>query len=241
MMERTLDISYDRIIVGISLSALSFALENDIPLIFLRKNKPTIYNSNLDNSNIKEYDRLCYELCMRSRILFSGQLFSIRIDEDNTLAVTTNSNILIRIKYNKLYIADDYKLEGLPIVIGKTSDDNLVTDFFNVLSGKNENITELPIKDNMIKSIIFYRKSDRDIRDCYCISYIKDKNLEKFEYSQSYARLKINNLMIENGFKGRWDSRNNMFKKVIIQSAERIITPLGKNIYEDLPENIILI
>ena len=240
-MERTLDISYDRIIVGISLSALSFALENDIPIVFLRKNKPTIYNSNLDDSKIKQYDKLCYELCMRSRILFSGQLFAIRVDEDDTLVATTNSNILIKIKYNQLYIADDHKIEGLPPIIGKTSDENLVTDFFNVLSGKNEQIETLSIDDHMIENIVFYRKSDRDIRDCYSISYIKDKHLEKFEYSQSYVRLKINNLMIENGFKGRWDSRNNMFKKVIIQSAERIITPLGKNIYEDLRENIILL
>lgn len=227
-MERILDIFYDKLIVGISLDALRFSVENNIPIISMRNNKPTIFNFDLDESDLIEYNKLCYELSMKSLIVFSSFLFSLRLDDDNTLIATTNSNILIKIKFNTLFIADDYKLEGLPPITGKTSDENFVIDFFAIQNCKYDRSDNLKIEDRMIKNIVFYRKNNfRWSNDCYSVSYIKDKNLNDFEFSQTYAKIKITSLLEELGF-----------KKVKLISEERIIKPLGKNIYEDLSENI---
>ena len=49
---------------------------------------------------------------------------------------------------------------------------------------------------------------------------------------------KIKKFLIKNGFIGRWDKTNKHFKVITVESLERKVFPLGKNIYTELPPNI---
>jgi hypothetical protein len=68
-------------------------------------------------------------------------------------------------------------------------------------------------------------------KDCVGISYITNKNIQNFEYSEVAARMKITAEMKKNGICGRWDRTNNMNKPIKLVSNRREIFQLWKNKY----------
>ncbi len=227
-MQRTLDLHYDKLIIGADLSALSFAIENNCSILFIDLKRPHQFNDKLE-----QYNNLLFKLASKDLIPFSNLVHSIRL-EDNNLKVVTKNNLVATVTYNNLIISDDYKIEGLPIIIGKTNTSNLVIDYIDIISGNNNDIKDINTEEG---KLIFYISNTNGL-DLVYISYIDDKDLESFEYSEAASRLKCLKIMKENGFKGRYDKTNDHYKPVLIRSQNRTIYPLGKNIYTDLPQNV---
>ena len=227
-MQRTLDLHYDKLIIGADLSALFFAINNTIPIVFIDLKRPNIFDANLDI-----YNNLLFKLASKDLIPFSNLVHSIRLEED-CLKVVTKNNLVVTVTYDKLFISDDYKIEGLPIIIGKTNNENLVVDYIDIVSGRNDNIKQINTNNG---NIIFYKSETNGI-DAAHIMKIYDKEINSFEFSEAAIRLKVLKEMKQNGFKGRYDKTNDHFKPVIIKSIKREIFALGKNIYDKLPINI---
>lgn len=227
-MQRTLDLHYDKLVIGADLSALFYSYKNNVPLISLELKRPHRFSNQLE-----EYNNLLFKLACNNLTPFSNLASSIRLD-DNKLKVVTKNNLVITVTYNKLIISDDHGIEGLPITNGKTSTNNLVIDYIDIISGNKENVNKIITPDG---KLIFYLSETSGLDLAY-LSYIDDSDLDKFEFSESASRLKCLKLMKDFGFKGRFDKTNNHFKPVIIKSVKRVIYPLGKNIYDSLPENI---
>lgn len=227
-MQRTLDLHYDKLIIGADLSALHFSIKNNIPIIFIDLKRPNIFDSNL---NI--YNNLLFKLATKDLIPFSNLIYSIRL-EDDYLKVVTKNNLVVTVTYNNLFISDDSKIEGLPIIISKTNNKNLIIDYIDIVSGRNDNIKEINTENG---NIIFYKSSTNGI-DAAHIMKINDRDMNSFEFSEAAIRLKVLKEMKQNGFKGRYDKTNDHFKPIIIKSIKREIIPLGKNIYDGLPINI---
>ena len=73
------------------------------------------------------------------------------------------------------------------------------------------------------------------------VSLISDEQLTSGEYDENIARLKTIKMLKSNGVKGVWDKTNNYFVSPKLTSTHRDIHPQGKNLYSNLPSNIIML
>jgi hypothetical protein len=242
-MQRTLDLHYDKLIIGADLSALSFAYINKIPIIYLRKLYPYKYNINYDyEKELKLYQDLLFILSITKYVPFGELVESIRIEDDNKLKVITKGVFSINVTFNKLIISDDYKISGLPPPTSKTNTKNYVLDWFEANRGCVHALEDITSNDEFVKKTFFYI-SDRMMfnnikKDCVSTSIIDDKDLDFFEFSQTSAGFKTAKMMKDAGIRGKWDKTNDKFKSIKLTSIKREVYPLGKNIYEETPATI---
>jgi len=234
-MQRTLELSYDKIIIGADESALRFSLDNNIPIIFLRTKQPLLFNIEFGKEQIDNYNNLFFNVILKNLSPFSNLIKTIRFEDDNTLKAITKNNLSVTIKFNELFLSDDYKVEGLIPPTDKTSTKNIVNDYFKVVHAKTKT-KFLKTKDDLLRSYFIHKIKPRIYH--VSTSIIDDKDLDLFEWSQTAVKIKLKKLLIQNGFKGRWDKTNKHFKIITVESVERKVFPLGKNIYTDLPPNI---
>jgi hypothetical protein len=242
-MQRTLDLHYDKLIIGADLSALCFSYIHKIPLIYLRKDQPYKYNLSNDYEEQKKvYEDLLFLLSITNYVPFSNLVKAIRIQDNNNLKIISKNNLVCNISFNKLYISDDYEITGLPTVISKTTKQNCVIDWFDAVRGCTHDLEIIKNDNDYVKFIHFYITSrilfNKSKRDCLSVSVIDDENLNLFEYSQTSIGFETVRLMKNAGIKGKWDKTNNKHKSLKLVSRKREIHPLGKNIYQDLPSNI---
>lgn len=224
-MERTLDLHYDKIVIGADLSALSFCYSQKIPFIFIRRIKPYPYGFDLDwQDNLKIYEHMFYMLAISGYSPLFDKVQSIRLDENNLLKVTTKTNSLIRIKYNELIISDDYKIEGLPNIVGKTNYYNCVIDYMGIADTyivKTMGDTGL----NSPQAVYYpgtYVSGTKVYKNLIVNSLLTDEQLYSEEYSESYMRFRIFRI----------------YKNMqLLKHFRREIYPMGKNLYE-LPEGV---
>ena len=217
---RALDLQYDQLVIGADLSALLFAYKNRLPVVFYRKNPPYEYpREDGFEKKTNLWDFCMFNLAINGLVPVSDKTQAIRI-EDEVVKVTTKGNLLVNIRYNKAWISDDYKVEGLPLIENKTSNENHVLDLFFM----DQKIVLPPTtnhEDNFIKQFIYrpcptYKKSKISL---LTYSRLTDEELLQYEYNETYARLKTLKLLPK--------------KKIDISHQMRTIIPIGKNIYEE--------
>jgi hypothetical protein len=238
-MQRTLDLHYDKLVIGADLSALRFCYTNKTPLIFIRKKPPFLYDSNL----LQEYNKLMFFISLNGLIPFSNLISAIRIENDQEIKIVTKNNLLATIKVDKLYLSDDFNISGLSEIVGTTGNLNFVIDYQNVHSGLDHSFEEIETDDKFISKIKFFRSPrfafiQETKKDCAGISYITNEELDKFEFSEVAARMKILSEMKKAGIHGRWDKTNNRYKPIKLVSNRREIYQLWKNIYDSSIEQI---
>jgi hypothetical protein len=244
MIQRTLELEYDKIVIGSDLSALSYCYVNKCPTIYLRNCRPYQYTEeNNWQEQITLWNDLAFILSMTNYLPFSDKIVSLRIESDKHLKAVTKNGLVITIRFNELLISDDYNVEGLPPSNRKTSNDNWVIDWFNVNIGCiHPHDIMIDESDNFVKKVYFYiskrQYKNATKKDLVGVSKISDDNLKLFDYSETMARFKILKMMNNVGIKGKWDKTNQRYVKPRIYSTHRDVYQLGKNIYEDLPSNI---
>lgn len=244
-MQRTLELSYDRLVIGSDLSAFAFCYVHECPAIYMRVLAPYKY----DEKGTYESDKslwgdLAFALSNGNLLPFSDKIVSIRV-EDSALKAVTKYGVVVTIKYNSLIISDDYKLEGLPSPVGKTSDKNWVLDWFDINRGGTHELDEIyDFENSFVKRVVFFHSTRRyknKTKDCVAQSLIADAELESGECDENLARLKTIKMMKQNGIKGWWDKSNRCFLPPKLSSVRRDIYPLGKNLYDELPQNVVML
>ncbi len=224
-MERTVDLEYDEIVVGADLSALLYCYRRKVPNIFTRHIRP--YEHQLDGNykkDLEEYNKLFFILSFNGMSPFSDMVQTIRLEDENTLKVATKENGLVNIKFNKLVISDDYKLEGLPQPYSKSTYDNCVVDLIGI--DERQVLPDVTIRDERVVNKILFNKSVvRRLRKRFIrvISIISDEELKSPEFSEVYIKLRIERILAD------------ILKET--RHFKREIFPIGKNLYE-LPDNI---
>lgn len=225
-MERTLDLNYDELVIGADLSALSYCYAKKVPVIFTRKIMPYMYNleDNFEDQT-RLYIELIHKLGYSCLLPFGNKIQSLRLEDDNTLKASTHSAFSISIKFNKLVISDDFRLEGLPEKIGRSSYDNSVIDYFTIdRRVKLPDVTET--ENRIIKRILNTKKrvpKDNDRKWLVVNSILTDDELASIECSESYMRLRLIRM---------YAPKISTFNHIRRESYT-----LGKNLY-DLPDNI---
>jgi len=241
-MQRVLELSYDQLVIGNDLDALSFCYYNKIHNISSRICKPFQYDIDSDWLLKKDlWSKYAFNLSYNGLMPFGDKIENIRL-EDSYLKAVTKNGLLLKIKYNKLYISDDYKVDGLPFEHYYTSDKLLLHDYFKVLSGTNHEYDILESNDSLITKLYFY-KSDRQsnhfiCKDCVGVSLIESTDLSHEDYSQGIARIKALKMMKDAGIKGRANGKIHINRPVAIEHIKREFFSIGKTIYTNLENNM---
>ena len=227
---------YDKIVVGSSLRALLYAYYNGFPVIFTKINQPTLIDYfdpqinlsgfNLQNetfelvsakekefrgvSKVELWKKVSFMLSLSGLMPLSDKAESIRVD-GNSLRIVLGNARMANFDFNKLIMFD----EGNIINIQPKQEKNprfKVLDWIAVKSGMSHKFDVINTEEDFVKKIVFYKSlrimGDRDVKDLVSVSYINKDDLQKHEYSDTYARLKTLGLMKETGIRGRRNGRD---------------------------------
>ena len=231
-MQKDYELTFDKVVIGSSLSALRFALSEQLPIVVYKTKPPHRFS---ENYVAGEYERLCFSLGVGGLLPFSNKIESIRYQEEGPLRVTINNSFLFKLNFSKLLIFDTDGVDGLPPSQGITNEFYEVVDWLNVRSGMSHEHDRIEGTSDFVKCIRFYPTERLDghhpnKKDAVAISYMTADQLKELNWSEGYARLKVLEMMKEVGIKGQSCGASNYALQV--ETAAREVYPLGKKIYE---------
>jgi hypothetical protein len=237
---RDINFSFDKIVVGSSLEALTYAYLNNLPLIHTRlqsphfldrfnpdqdlskfgiDNKIKIIKSNDEDRSvgIKKiflWEKLYFNLSLSGQIPLESKCVSLRID-NGTLKASTSKARLAKIKFNELVVFDDNSFIGLGSYNMKDKKYK-VYDWFQVRSGMKHEYDVICGDDEFVNKIYFYQSDRIDgnhpFKDAISYSYLTEEQLQDFEYSDINARFKTIYMMKQAGIKGTRNGRDSVNK-----------------------------
>jgi len=199
----------EELVIGYGLNAVLYAFFNNCLILLNKQEKPYVFDKWKNHSKKDIWEEKIFALSLAGKCPLADKIESIRID-NNIAKVTTNNQKLIQIQFKKLRIFDGEKVYGLSFE--EKIHQYAVYDWFNVRSGTNHGINCIFTPDNFVKCMRFY-PSDRidgnhNKKDLVVESLIDKDNLNKFEYSDTYVRLKALNIMRKYGVRGRRNGKS---------------------------------
>ena len=259
----------DELVIGNSLEAVSYSFLNHCPIIVNDDNKikffdffrpddnlekykiePEKYQLNTNrgkkivgSSKLEVWQRIIFSMSLAGLLPVNDLVSSVRIENEDSLKVTTKNSRVIKFKFNSLRIFDDENISGLDIP--SIEENYRVIDWVNVRAGMNHEYDKFETKDNFVNEVYFYPsqravgKAGEDRKDLVSVSYLNKEQLKDFEYSDTYVKFKVKDLMKQNGIKGpkngkRWDDPNKWaYHSIKIEPSKREITRLTKPTYEN--------
>ncbi len=227
---------YDKLVIGSDLSALMYAHINNIPVIYtepkvyhffeafdpelvvgqiasgLRSRDIVAPNGPIPVGVSKQvvWARLIYLLSLSGLLPLSDKAKTIRIEDESTLRVSTEYSRFVKFKFNELLVFHDNNIEGIPTQKQETKYE--VLDWMNVKSGMMHPFDKIETDSDFVSHIYFYPSNridgNHDFKDLVSISYLSEAQLQDFNFSDTYARFKIEDLMREHGIKGKKNGRH---------------------------------
>jgi hypothetical protein len=222
----------DELVIGNSLEAISYAFLNQKNIVVNEIRKPYFFDFFEEAACLRKYmiepieyeltgingskivgasklevwKRLIFHLSMAGLIPVADKVYSLRIEDDNLLKITTNNSRMIKIKFDKLRIFDTEKIVEFDTY--NNCDKFRIVDWINVRSGMQHEYDYFETKDDFVKEVYFY-PSDRmgfgendNRKDLVAVSYLTKEQLNDFSYSDTYVKFKVLKLMKDAGIKG---------------------------------------
>ena len=206
---------YNKIIIGGSLEALLYSFVSETPIIIKEPLIPFELEKVSDLEDFKFlgyegarsvykselWDRLTFLLSMGGLILVPNIVKNIR-SERKAFSITTIDNSRIKIRYNERIDFD------------KISNSSVnVYDWFHVHSGTvHPHILIEDKKSRFVNKLFFHSPKrvglNRSRKDVVAFSKIRTTDIETYENSESYARLKVLKMMKDNGIRGTANGYN---------------------------------
>ena len=237
---RDINFSYDKVVIGSSLEALTYAFLNNLPVIHTKICKPHFLERFKDDQNLSMFEidnkqitlktnnkaipvgikkiflweKLYFNLSLSGLIPLESKCVSIRLS-DNIIRASTSKARLAKIKFNQLIIFDDHCFTGLGSykIKEKTYE---VYDWFKVRSGMKHEYDIIDGDNNFVNKIYFYQSDRVDgnhpFKDAISYSILTKEQLNDFEYSDINARFKTLYLMKKQGIKGTRNGRDSLNK-----------------------------
>ena len=187
--------------------------------------------------------RIVMNLSLRGQCYPVDKLYSIRL-QDNILKIQTKDSRLTQIHFENLYIFNECNINGLPIP--EREDDFLVkvVDWMDVRSGMSHAYDYYESGDDFINKIFFYPSDRIDgdnfrHKDVCAISFLDRDRIKEFEYSDTYARFKIEKIMKTMGIKGARNGRSvedptkYKYYALKVESREREIFRCERDTYKN--------
>ena len=230
---------YDKLVLGSGLDAVLYACQNNIPLIQNALRPPYFFE---EGYNL--WGPLNLTLSINGCLPLGDKVESIRVGDD-MLKISTKDYGFYEVEYGKLFVFDDESVDGLdpPTDRLKDEDMRMVLDWVDVKSGMVHDYSEITTNSNFIKKIYFYQSNridgNHDKKDLVCVSYLNKGELGMVEYSNSYLRLKLLQVMREYGIRGekngftKTEPRKQKYRGVRVAHSKREIVKIKRNRYKN--------
>ena len=197
------------------------------------------------NYKTEVYRHLIFVLALAGLCPLSDKVGSIRLKDDSLLNIVTDSSRMIKIKFDQLFVFDDRNITGLPEPLESLNEKMFkVLDWIDVTCCTTHPYQYFETDDNFTREMFFYPTErmdgyQPDKKDLVSVSYLSESQLHDYEYSDTYAKFKILNIMKEAGIRGSRNGRDPKNKEkykyyaLKIEPQRREVIPLQKNLYED--------
>jgi len=205
-----MNLIFRKIVTGGSLESLFHAYIHEIPIVLTQPYIPfelekienhemfELLGYNTHNSLIKVqiWDRLAFVLSMAGLVLMPNNVRNVRHDS-NRIVFALNDNSRLTIAYERKISFDEH-IDG----------DVDVYDWFNIKSGGKTEIEELNDEEDLVHKVLFYDSKrvgngGKGRKDLVSFSRMQMKDIQNYENSESYVRLKTLQMMKDAGMRGR--------------------------------------
>jgi hypothetical protein len=189
---------YDEIILGGNLAALMTAYYEGIPVFWEKPERPLFFDKTEEGeSKLDLWESYAFLLSMGGLCPFADKTERIEIKENKSIRVYGKGPFYVDVKYNKIRRFDEVKKEKYYQVI----------DWVDVRRGMIHDVDLIETDDRFVNEVRFYQSpridGNHNKKDLCTISYLTEEELHDIDYSELYIRLKTEELMKENGIKGR--------------------------------------
>lgn len=201
------------------------------------------------------WERLSFIKSICGGLPFSDKIVSIRIDRAARLLTVSGRGTSTDFEYDKLRIFGDKNVHGIsdlqvfsePEVIEDKK--YKVYDWFDVRSGCRHKFDYISTEDDFVRELFFYPSArvhgrHDDLKDVVSVSYLNKNQLNSVEYSDTYARLKVKQIMKDHGIRGTRNGRDTKnpekfkYYALRLESSSRDICEVQKNSYHDAEDII---
>ena len=200
-----MDLTYDNVVIGKSLEAILFSYYSGYPIVLTSTKSPYPFEDlkfELPNFFCRKkneiWSLLLFEISLKGLSPFGADVTSIRVQE-NKMAIFLDQTKKINVSFERCFIFDNENISCGNNILSKEKPHYRVLDWFNVRSGASHDLEEIITPDEFVKEIYFYKSSridgDRNLKDLVAVSFLDAEQLNNFEYSDTMARFKIENLM----------------------------------------------
>tara|TARA_B100000287_G_scaffold13730_1_gene13878 strand:+ start:9471 stop:10112 length:642 start_codon:yes stop_codon:yes gene_type:complete len=195
-MDAVVDYDWGDVVIGADLDAVRFAYDNKYHLI---KNRSPYHHSYEDIE--QEWAEKIYQLYEMTLVPFTDKSNNLRIfPEKNFLKVFTDRNVFV-VKYDKLHVYDDENIEGFSLdreLVGYR-----VIDWFDCRGLYDLDFDEIETKDKFVNKIKLFKSlridGNQKYLDLLCESFLTDRQLKNFDFSDTMARFKVVDMLRKRG------------------------------------------
>jgi len=199
-----------KIVTGGSIESLFHAYIHELPILITQPYVPFElekidnhemfellgYNTHNSLTKLQIWDRLTFVLSMAGLVLMPNNVRSVR-HERNKIVFTLNDNSRLNIAYERK-VSFDQHIEG----------EVDVYDWFDIKSGGKTELEEINDEEDLVHKIIFHDSKrvgngGKGRKDLVSVSKMKTVDLQIYENSESYVRLKTLQMMKDAGMRGR--------------------------------------
>jgi hypothetical protein len=203
---------------GSSLEALRFASEKGISLIMEEPVFPPPYEK---AQTKEEWATLYFNLLLGGQTIGGDSVTGTHVAE-TSLNVVCKGSVVNKVDYEKLYVFSDKNIFGLPSP-AFVSDAYTVIDHLRQVSLSIPHVDYIETPDKLAARVHIHRENPKEKTQIYAISFLNQKELRNFDFSDTMVRFKCEDLLRENGFSG---SANGKHKRTLrLETIERSVVP----------------
>ena len=264
---RDISFTYEKVIIGSSINALLYSFLNNVPFVYVNITPPHRFDHfspeqdlsffGLENKlhtlvsptstkiigSTKDilWEKLYFYLTLAGLNPVGDKASSIKVG-DKELKVFTHKARMAKINFEELIIFTDDGVSGLPPPLQLPEKKYKVYDWFDVRSGMKHKHDYIEDNTELVSEILFYPTDRVDgnqvFKDAVSISYLTEKQLGSFDYSDINARFKTLKMMKGAGIRGARNGRDMLDKSrykyyaVRIENSIREIQSLGETLYD---------
>jgi len=188
--------NWSNVVIGSDLDAVRYAYNNNY---FLIKNRPPYHHSYEEIE--EEWAEKIYQLYDMALVPFTNESNNIRIvPEEKLIKIFTDRNVYV-IQYENLHVFDDENIEGFSL--NRELLYYRVIDWFDCQGLYDLDFDEIVTGDKFVHKIKLFstRRIDGNQKylDLLCESFLTDKQLKSFDYSDTMTRFKVTDLLEKHG------------------------------------------
>lgn len=228
MTKRTpLGLTYDNLVVGSSLEALLFAFHSKVPFLYVRNLQPydfeEIADFGMGTNKLAIWNKLVLQMSVAGNNPFENKIKSIRYVDAEKIKVVTEDEQVYPIKFNKLWVFDDYNFIDLPAHKGTTGGKKMVVDYLKIRSRWRYEREVIKSGGDLFQKVIFCAiegQEGHENRKKYlmAISYFDGEPFPEYT-----CRIKLSNFL----------EQKHGITDLDVQHEHREIVDNNRNLYDD--------